>query len=236
MAGMTALQRNGCAVYYSFTHGVDMAALTKPWANGLTNDEEAKFNSFRFERDRRDYLAAHVLVRRALLRERGLDPISLRSDERRGWSLTHTDGFVACAIAPSVDARIGIDSEPISAAERLNELTDVFLSPTERRALPSDPKARAVRMVEIWTAKEAVLKALGEGFSGEVGFGVLAALESTPVDFVDEWGTIAVRDARTGAAYRVWRRWVDTHALAIVAVDGIEGKPRLTRFSLQGRR
>jgi phosphopantetheinyl transferase len=236
MAGMSALQRNGCAVYYSFTHSVDVAALAERWADRLTHDEDARFDSFRFERDRRDYLAAHVLVRRALLRERGLNPISPVTDEPRGWSLTHTEGFVACAIATSVDGRVGIDSEPISAAERLSELTDVFLSPTERRALPSDPNGSAVRMVEIWTAKEAVLKALGEGFSGEEGFGVLAALESQASKSVDEWDTLSVRDARTGSAYRVWRRWVNTHALAVVAIEAKEEKPRLRQVLLQGRR
>lgn len=233
---MSALQRNGCAVYYAFTQGVDVAALLERWADALTDDEAAKFKSLRIERDRRDYLAAHALARTALLRERRLHRISVRPDERRGWSLTHTDGFVACAIATSVDGYIGIDSEPISAAKKLAELTDVFLTPTERLVLPSDPKQRAVRMVEMWIAKEAVLKALGEGFSGEQGFGVLAALESTPLGSVDEWGTISVRDARTGAAHRVWRRWIDTHALAIVAIEGNEERPRLTQLSLGGRR
>jgi hypothetical protein len=91
--------------------------------------------------------------------------------------------------------------------------------------------------VEIWTAKEAVLKTSGEGFSGVDGFGVLARLDSAFAGApaaLDEWASIAIRDARTGAAHGVWRRWLGIHVIAIAATDGNEGKPRLTLLKLRG--
>ena len=229
---MSDSQRHADAVYYALTEAIDLPALEREWSGALTTDESAKLNFLRIERDRRDYLAAHVLLRQGLAAERGVDPKAPLPAQRMGWSLTHSRGMVACAIAAGPGNAIGIDAEPLAAAERLLELVDTFLTPGERAALPNDPNGRHVRMVEIWTAKEAVLKALGLGFSGKEGFGVLAMLESTPLGMLDEWATISVRDARTGAAYSVWQRWVGLHALSIVAIEGNEGKPRLMGVSL----
>ena len=221
------------SVFYSVTDALDLDALRARWEAQLTRVEAQKLATLRLERDQRDYLAAHGLLRIALRETHGIGVDLARLNDHRGWSLTHADGFVACAVAEHAITAIGIDTEPVSSAERLSELMDVFLANSEREGLPSDPEARATRMVEIWTAKEAVLKALGEGFSGDAGFGVLSRLESAPLGMLDEWATISVRDARNGAAYSVWRRWVGTHALAIVALEGNEGKPRLTGVSIQ---
>ena len=230
---MLARPRHTLAVSYAHTGEIDGAALEKRWGPALSAHENARLRSLRLERDRRDYLAAHVLLRLTLASERGLEPETVDPRERAGWSITHTGGFVACAVTSDPHGRVGVDVEHISAAQRLEELTGTFLTATEHEALPGDPDARAVRMVEVWTAKEALLKALGEGFSGEMGFGVLSMLESTPLGKVDGWGTISVRDARNGAAYSVWRRWVGLHSLAIVAIEGHEGEPRLMGVLLQ---
>ena len=194
-------------------------------------DEANRLANLRLERDQRDYLAAHVLLRVAFRKGRGTDLDAPLAD-RAGWSLTHSEGFVACALAVDSRHAIGVDAEPLEAAARLETLADTFMSATEMGLLPSDPDGRARRMVEIWTAKEAVLKALGEGFSGEEGFGVLAELESTPLGTLDDWGTISVRDARTGSAYSAWGRWVEGHALMVVA-EGNEGTPRLEGVTLR---
>jgi len=230
---MSLSHHHSAAVYYALTEGIDRRALTDEWAAVLTTEEAARLSSLRLERDQRDYLAAHVLLRRALGAERGLGPRSLRPGERIGWSLSHTDGFVVCAVAAEPGQAIGVDTESVTAAERLQTMTDTFLTADELTALPSDPNDRAVRMVEIWTAKEAVLKARGAGFSGEEGFRVLSSLQSTPLGMLDGWGKISVRDARTSAAYSVWRRWVAIHAIAIVAIEGNEEEPRLMGVSLQ---
>ena len=219
-------------VFYAPTRDLDLAMLRSTWQASLTADESARLASLRIERDQRDYLAAHALLRLSLHEARGTDLHGAPSIDRAGWSLTHSDGFVACALADHPTALIGVDTEPLEAASRLETLLDTFLARAELPLLPSDPEARSVRMVEIWTAKEALLKALGQGFSGEEGFGVLAMLESTHFGTLDGWRKISVRDARSGAAYSTWECWVEEHVLAVVSLEGNEGIPRLTGVTL----
>jgi phosphopantetheinyl transferase len=219
-------------VFYSRTDHVDFAALHAEWHASLSGEETYQLAKLRLERDQRDYLCAHVLLRHALREAWGTSLAAPPPVSRQGWSLTHAAGFVACAIADDPTGAVGIDSEPLAASERLESIADTFLTTAELALMPSDPNGRARRMVEIWTAKEAVLKALGEGFGSADGFSVLTMLESTPLERVDDWGTISVRDARNDAAFGARVRWVDGFALAVAVIEGNEGIPRLTGVTL----
>ena len=85
-------------------------------------------------------------------------------DSRRGWpetflsvSARHT--LFAIAFAPH---RIGIDLEPVGLPA---EPPWNVLALAERQALQALPPARQhVAFLEIWTAREALLKAMGVGF------------------------------------------------------------------------
>jgi phosphopantetheinyl transferase len=182
----------------------------------LTHDEAAAFDRLKLDRDRRDYLAAHVVARLCLAEAWGRDRSGALPDDRAGWSLTHADGFVACAALAAPSGSIGIDAEPLSARPRLEMLAEAVGSPHEREQLD---------LVGLWVAKEAYLKARGEGFSGEAGFAVLRSIEATPANTVDEWAIIHLRDARTGAGARVWTRGEGDHVVAICAPG--EEAPRL---------
>lgn len=77
-----------------------------------------------------------------------------------GWatSLAHADGLVAVAVgAPG--SPVGIDVERADAAS-----VDWVLTPAERAAVADDRSAFA----RVWTAKEALLKATGEGVHGDL--------------------------------------------------------------------
>jgi hypothetical protein len=220
-------------VFYARTDDIDLGALRAAWEGRLTPDERQRLATLQLPRDQRDYLAAHVLLRLALHEVRAADPEPDPASDRRGWSLTHANGLVACAVATHQTTPIGVDTEHRSAAVRLETMVDTFLTSSEIALLPSDPDDRAARMVEIWTAKEALLKARGEGFSGDSGFGVLRRLESTPLGKLDGWATISVRDTRTGAACSALGCWVEGYALSVVVIEGKGGAPRLTVVKLQ---
>ncbi len=81
------------------------------------------------------------------------------------FSLSHSGRWAVVAVAR--DALVGADLEVIRARRRLEQLAERVLSESELaqwRATP--PAARFVLFVELWTAKEAFLKATGRGIDG----------------------------------------------------------------------
>lgn len=200
-------------VTFWWTAGISLRRLTVSWLDRLTERERTTFLGIRFDDDRRDYLAAHVLVRRVLADLMGVDPETIRIDhDRHGrlsteittahLSLSHTRGLVVCAIGPSNGSTgIGVDAEPLESASRLETIRDVYLSTTECRWVDADPVARASRLVQQWTAKEALLKSLGRGLGGPGG---VAELRSTICEPVQDPAVTARFTSRDGATAWTW--------------------------------
>lgn len=76
------------------------------------------------------------------------------------FNLTHCDDLALLAIA--TDGPVGIDLESRTRATDLLGCEETFCHPLEIAALPPHP---AAHLLQIWTAKEAILKALGTGLS-----------------------------------------------------------------------
>ena len=167
------------------TDGLDEATITAAEA-ALSADERNRRDRFRFECDKRDYTIAHGLLRRSLSKfnvvppaqwvfepdNRGKPQVSQASwqtsEHRDGrllsFSLSHTRGVVAFAIASGVS--VGVDVERINPNIVVTELADWCLSRSETLALGRlRGRARMVRFFEIWTLKEAFVKATGLGLS-----------------------------------------------------------------------
>lgn len=142
----------------------------------LSADERTRCERFRFRSDRRDYAAAHALLRATLSRHETAPPEGWRlaivgegkpvlADPARraqlSFSLTHTDGLVACVVARGHD--VGIDAERADRDVEPMPLARRFFAPreTERLAREDDPVRRRARFIELWTVKEAYTKALG---------------------------------------------------------------------------
>ena len=79
------------------------------------------------------------------------------------FNISHTDGLIALAIART---RIGIDVEYTTRPGRTVELADRFFAPAEIAALRALPEARQRdRFFDLWTLKEAYIKARGMGLA-----------------------------------------------------------------------
>lgn len=79
------------------------------------------------------------------------------------FSLSHCENLVLLALC--VDGPVGVDVESSHRSTELPNCETAFCHPAEIDALPADSAARSGRLLEIWTTKEALLKALGTGFS-----------------------------------------------------------------------
>jgi 4'-phosphopantetheinyl transferase len=123
---------------------------------------------------RRQTLAVRALLRAVLAREITVPPDSpwrlLRSPQgypnaaaagtsRRVISLAHSGAIVACATA--TDGTIGVDVERIGAERPVLALARAAFGPAEVADVERDGAAAFYR---IWTLREALAKASGQGF------------------------------------------------------------------------
>lgn len=143
----------------------------------LTDGERARLDRFRFERDRDVALASRALERRALAAVTGIEAAAWRfvtRDDGRpaiaapagtdvAWNVANTVGLVACAVTRG--RAIGVDVEPIRA-DAPADVVDSHFAPAERAALRALALAdQPRRFVELWTLKEAYVKARSLGLS-----------------------------------------------------------------------
>jgi 4'-phosphopantetheinyl transferase len=163
-------------IWYRLTEGLSPEEMAE-CRSVLSGEERERCERFHFERDRRDFAVAHALLRRTLSRYDDRAPpewtfaatgqgkpfIADPSSPLR-FSLSHTRGLVACAVA--VSAEVGIDVEPVDTARAHRDVAARYFARAENAGLDARPAEEyAARFAEIWTLKEAYVKALGSGLS-----------------------------------------------------------------------
>jgi 4'-phosphopantetheinyl transferase len=142
----------------------------------LSDEERARWEGFKFDRLRREYLATRALVRTALSH---CHPIALegwrfRSNEYGKpaadpgfgihFNLSNSRGLVVCLIARG--AEVGVDVEPFTRAGAIAEVAPRVFSELELSQLDGlEDRERLDRGVSLWTLKEAYIKARGMGLS-----------------------------------------------------------------------
>jgi 4'-phosphopantetheinyl transferase len=187
----------------------------------LSDEERAQQQRFGADSPRRQHLLARGLQRTILSRfvpevaprdwrfgrgDRGRPFIAPDHAVELDFNIAHTSGMVAMAVGSGL--RLGIDVEAFARRRNL-EIARRYFSAREiagLHALPPEEQPR--RFLELWTLKEAYLKAVGTGIAGGLG--------SMTFDF--PVGGISFERARDPDASR-WRfhQWsaADSHLLAI---------------------
>lgn len=160
------------------TIDLDDHALQSGW-DVLDQNEQARAQRFRFEKDRHRYIAAHVSLRISLSEFLGEEPAEIVfATGRHGkpelafnndwaFNLSHSDNVGLIAVAPREDfGAIGVDVEVIKAIDDLESLARDNFTAEERDALAGCGDENALRLfLRCWTRKEACLKALGTGLT-----------------------------------------------------------------------
>jgi len=172
------LARDEIAVWWMATDTVRPGDLHR-WFETLDELERQRSASFHLEVDRRDFVAAHALLRsmltyyanlpehswRFVIEANGkpsIDP-DLGCDELR-FNLSHTHGLVAVAVASR--GLIGIDAERVDPAKVDFNVAKEYFAAAELQILQKAPPAqRPAYFYRLWTLKEAYIKAIGTGLS-----------------------------------------------------------------------
>lgn len=141
----------------------------------LSPIERKRADSFRFREDALRWISYRTAMRSILGERLGISPVDvpIRISERGKpylegpreglhFNLSHTNCLAILAI--STAGPVGVDLEPMDRAADLLECESSFCHPLEIAGLPDDPAVRQDLLLQLWTMKEAVLKAVGTGF------------------------------------------------------------------------
>ncbi|MGW1752342.1 4'-phosphopantetheinyl transferase family protein [Streptomyces sp. NPDC002092] len=187
--------------------------LASRWLDERENKTAARFL---FERDRRQYLVAHTLVRRALALESGLAEAELaiwrssrgrpflqplpgglpRGGDHLDFNLSHAGGYSLLGIVRR--QRIGVDVEGLEREARALETILSTFTPEEQLWAAGAPvgRQRDRRILRLWTLKEAYSKARG------LGLGL--PFDEFSFSLADDRGVLAFRPPADDLAGR-WR-------------------------------
>ncbi len=147
------------------------------WLSALDDEERSRAARFVHDHDRRQFIAAHAMLRGLLQRLAGKPAAewkfaigsrgkpALHPDhgmDRLNFNISHTRGAVACAM--TLDHPIGVDIEHVERPGRLLEIANSYFAPDELAILHAAPEAeQRTVFFRLWTLKEAYIKARGDG-------------------------------------------------------------------------
>ena len=196
----------------------------------LSDDEKERARRFRFAEHRRRFIAARGVLREILGDYLNLAPqdvkfeyntkdnlflCSIKNQELQ-FNVSHSQDLALYGVAQS--QKIGVDLEYVRTVKDLEHIAERFFCPSEAailKALSTKEKEKA--FFEIWTAKEAYLKATGEGIAGgldqvevSISSGRVQGLKSIAGDeqVVNQW--------------RLWSFFPTPDYVATIAVEDVD--------------
>lgn len=150
----------------------------------LSRNELARMSHYTDEGKKKHFTLSHGLLRTILGRYLGIEASEVRiryeqhgkpvlaqsyRSEALHFSLSHSFDRVIFGLV--LNRRIGIDLEYVRPISGIDHITKRFFSMSEHALLQSLPKNQKVRtFFQIWTRKEAYLKAWGKGILQPMGW------------------------------------------------------------------
>lgn len=171
---------NEIHLWYASDDEIHDPRLLSRYFDLLSNEESAQQKRFHFDKHRHQYLITRAMVRSVLSlyaneispenweftkNEYGKPSISnksLRIPLR--FNISHTDKLVILAI--KLDQEVGVDVEYLPRVRNMVDIASHFFSISETKDLHGLPiEKQANRIFDLWTLKEAYVKACGMGLS-----------------------------------------------------------------------
>ena len=159
-------------LWLSNTRHLDLSTLRTQLLPMLNRQESGKFQSFKSEQRRREYLASRALMRMALSHHYQYDPAHWQFSQAENAppqllnparqdlfiSLSHSGDYVILAIS---EQPVGIDIEQAGQRTRALSIAKKVFTSEQQQALDALPEAdRLQYFYRLWTQKEALVKAL----------------------------------------------------------------------------
>jgi len=141
----------------------------------LDPGERARAARFRFERDRRRFVARRLFLRGILAEHLGVEPAGIRyrttgngkpelADAALAFSTSHADDLAIVAVVAG--GEVGVDIERMRPMRDALDIAGRFFTAREVEHLQSrDGAGRSAAFLRLWTRKEAYVKLLGRGLS-----------------------------------------------------------------------
>lgn len=146
----------------------------------LDASERERASRFHFERHRREFVAARAELRRLVGEWTDIAPgdvplaygeagkPAVAADAELHFNVSHSEGLAAYAVTRVCP--IGIDVERVRTVPDFDDIAARYFTREERRRIrqrPTDEHAEA--FLEVWVAREAVVKATGQGIGALEG-------------------------------------------------------------------
>jgi 4'-phosphopantetheinyl transferase len=169
----------GTSAWFASTIDPGVRGVLLVYESLLNASELKRVRRFRFERSKDEFILAHILARQAVAdalgltvsdidfgyRDTGQPILTHPRDTDIFFSVSHTKDLVACAV--NMKSPVGIDVERIERKSERWQLASRFFSPEEYLSISQAPTADRDRtFLNLWTLKEAYLKANGRGIQG----------------------------------------------------------------------
>ncbi len=197
----------------------------------LSPDELARAGKFHFDRDRKRFITGRGLLRSILGRYLDREPRQIQfkygargkptlggyaGDEPLHFNLAHSDDLMLLALTRG--CAVGVDVERLRTLDGAEDIAERFFSALESsrlRALPNIKKPAA--FFNLWTRKEAWLKATGEGIAESLNQVQVSFLADEPARLVSLFG-----DTQAGRHWHLCELNPAAGFVAALAVTGGE--------------
>ena len=174
------------------------AEILNQFAATLSPDETARANKFKFERHRNRFIAGRGALRGILAPYLNAQPAELGFDyspngkpslagrfaeSKIHFNLAHSDELALIAVTRI--GIVGVDVEKVRPVKDMDHLVARFFSPRESDAFQKVAEAeKPAAFFNLWTRKEALLKATGEGITRSLSLVEVSFLPGEPARLV----------------------------------------------------
>jgi 4'-phosphopantetheinyl transferase len=217
----------------------DYLPTTDQWLACLSQDERRRAEQFQLEAPRRRFVITRVALRRLLSQYLDVPAadVSLAYGPRGKpmlggttaggslqFNLAHTHDLALVAVTRGCD--IGVDVERLRAVSHLESIARRYFHPSEVSEILKAPvESRNEAFLRCWTAKEAVIKAVGTGLTDSLAEFCIPVAASSGA-----WIDMPIR--AYDASKRCWLERLSPSENSIAAVAFVGERRRVSFFTL----